>query len=395
MAGPTSPMKLVSPFARLNDRLAGIAPGLPPIQLSLGEPQHPIPAFVGPTIAEHLGEFGRYPPIRGTEAFRISVAEWLGRRYSLQAPIDPDRMVLPLNGSREGLFFAALGARERSPAKDRPVVLLPNPFYQAYAAGAEAAGAEIVLVEPDEHGALPDLTAVPEAVLARTIAVYAASPTNPQGSVATLEAWKTLIETARRFDIMIFADECYSEIYRASPPPGVLEAAAALGQGYGNVLTFHSLSKRSNLPGLRCGFAAGDPDFIAGWVRLRNMAAPQVPGPLQAVAVAAYRDEGHVEMNRALYNEKFVLAETILGERLPGGAPAGGFFLWLPVEDDEAAAELLWREGGVRTIPGGYLCLPDEAGRNPGSKFLRVAMVQDIDLTREALTRMARLLGRS
>ncbi len=393
MVGPTSAARLVSPFARLNDRLAAIPPGRPAIQLGLGEPQHPIPDFVGPVIAEHLAEFGRYPPIRGTDAFRRTIADWLGHRYSLVHAIDPERMVLPLNGSREGLFFAALGARERSRAIERPVVLLPNPFYQAYAAGAETAGAEIVLVEATAGRALPDLSGLSEDVLARTIAIYVASPANPQGSVATLGEWKRLIETARQFDFMIFADECYSEIYRTVPPPGVLEAADSLGDGFGNLIAFHSLSKRSNLPGLRCGFAAGDPGFIAGWTRLRNMAAPQVPGPLQAVAVAAYGDESHVEANRALYNAKFALAAEILGDRL-GGVPEGGFFLWLPVPDGEAAAVRLWQAGGVRTIPGGYLCLPDADGRNPGDRFLRVAMVQDIDTTREALTRMAELLDR-
>ncbi|MBN9020400.1 MAG: aminotransferase class I/II-fold pyridoxal phosphate-dependent enzyme [Rhizobiales bacterium] len=392
MAGTTSATRLVSPFARLNERLAGIPPGRAPINLGLGEPQHPIPPFVGPTIAAHIDAFGRYPLIRGTDDFRTTIAEWLGRRYALVHAIDPERMVLPLNGSREGLFFAALGARERSRATARPAVLLPNPFYQAYAAGAEAAGAEIVLYEPEDGGAVPDLSAIPEEMLARTIAVYAASPSIPQGGVATLGAWKRLIEAARAHDFMILADECYSEIYRATPPPGVLEAAEAMGEGYGNVLTFHSLSKRSNLPGLRCGFAAGDPGFIAGWTRLRNMAAPQVPTPIQAVAVEAYRDETHVEANRALYNEKFAMAEAMLGERL-GKVPAGGFFLWLQVGDGEAAAVRLWERGGVRTIPGGYLALPDAQGRNPGDAYLRVAMVQDVDVTREALSRMAELLG--
>ena len=394
MTVPTSATGLVSPFARLNDLLAGIAPGRTPINLGLGEPQHPMPDFVGPTIADHVAEFARYPLIRGTDAFRAAVAAWLGRRYGLGDAIDAERMVLPLNGSREGLFLAALGARERSPAIERPAMLLPNPFYQAYAAGAQAAGAEILLYEPPEGGALPDLSVYDAATLARLIAVYVASPSIPQGGVATLDAWRSLVESARRFDFMIFADECYSEIYRAAPPPGVLEAADALGEGYANVLAFHSLSKRSNLPGLRCGFAAGDPGFIGGWTRLRNTAAPQVPTPIQAVAVAAYADEAHVAANRSLYNEKYALAETILGPRLGSGVPQGGFFLWLGVQDGEKAALRLWREGGVRTIPGAYLCLPDAAGRNPGERFLRVAMVQDIELTGEALTRMAALLDR-
>ena len=391
MSGPTSAGRAISPFQKLNDRLAGIAPGLPPINLGLGEPQHAIPAFVGPVIAANLDLFGRYPAIRGSDAFRGAVAGWLNRRYGLAAqPIDAETMVLPLNGSREGLFFAALGARERASAIARPVVLLPNPFYQAYAAGAEAAGLEIVLLEAGpEGGALPDLSGIAADVLARTVALYVASPSNPQGSVATLDDWRGVIQVARQHGFMIFADECYSEIYRSLPPPGVLEAAAALGEGFANIVTFHSLSKRSNLPGLRAGFAAGDPAFLADWLRLRNMAAPQVPGPIQAVAVEAYGDEAHVADNRALYNSKFALAAELIGAPVP----EGGFFLWLDVGDGEDAATRLWREVGVRTIPGGYLCLPTASGANPGHSFLRVALVQDIATTTEALRRMARVLG--
>lgn len=391
MGGPTSAGRAISPFQKLNDRLAGIAPGLTPINLGLGEPQHPIPTFVGPVIAANLDLFGRYPAIRGTDAFRSTVATWLNRRYGLdESPIDAETMVLPLNGSREGLFFAALGARERAAEVARPAVLLPNPFYQAYAAGAEAAGLEIVLIDAGpEQRHLPDLSRVAPDVLARTVALYVASPTNPQGSVATLDDWRALIAAARQHDFMIFADECYSEIYRNVPPPGVLEAAASLDKGFANIVTFHSLSKRSNLPGLRAGFAAGDPAFLKDWTRLRNMAAPQVPTPIQAVAVAAYSDETHVAENRALYNVKFELAREMLGVDVP----EGGFFLWLDVGDGEEAAVRLWRDAGVRTIPGAYLCLPTTAGDNPGHSFLRVAMVQDIATTTEALRRMAQVLG--
>jgi N-succinyldiaminopimelate aminotransferase len=394
MLGPTSARKASSPFARLNDRLAGIDPGLSPINLTIGEPQHAVPSFVAPVIAENIALFGRYPPIRGTDAFRATVARWLDRRYSLAAAIDPERMVLPLNGSREGLALAALAARQRRGDIENPVVLLPNPFYQAYAAGAELAGAEIVLLDDGaDQRSIPDLDTIPESVLSRTIALYIASPTAPQGDVATLDDWTRVIETARRYDFMVFADECYSEIYRATPPPGVLEAADRLGAGVGNILTFHSLSKRSNLPGLRCGFVAGDPDFLAAWMRFRNIAAPQVPGPIQAVAVAAYEDETHVAENRALYNAKYAAAVATLGPTIRATTPEGGFFLWLKVGDGEAAAVRLWQEAGVRTIPGAYLSLARPDGSNPGTPYIRVAMVQDLATTQEALTRMARVLG--
>lgn len=393
MPGPTPVRTTVSPFQRLNELVAGIPPGRPAIDLGVGEPRHAVPPFVGPVIAGAIEEFGRYPAIRGTDAFRRAVASWLDRRYGLAAPVDPETMVLPLNGSREGLFFAALGARERAPAKDRPVVLLPNPFYQAYAAGAEAAGAEPVLLPAAPGGgAMPDLAAVPAPVLDRAIALYMASPSNPQGEVLSLADWTALIEAARRHDFMIFADECYSEIYRTVPPAGVLEAADRLGAGFGHVVAFHSLSKRSNLPGLRCGFAAGDPAFLRLWLRLRNQAAPQVPGPVQAVAVAAFSDEVHVEENRALYNAKYGIAEEILGDRFPGLTPPAGFFLWLDVGDSVAFAQRLWREEGVRSVPGAFLAAAGPDGVNPGAPYLRLAMVQDLDLTRTALTRLAALL---
>jgi N-succinyldiaminopimelate aminotransferase len=393
MPGPTSARKSTSPFARLNELLAGVEPGLPAINLTIGEPQHPIPPFVAPVIAENVALFGRYPPIRGTDAFRKTVAGWLDTRYGLQARIDPEHMVLPLNGSREGLTLAALSARQRRSDIANPVVLLPNPFYQAYAAGAEVAGAEVVLLGSGHDGSFPDLGQVPEDVLARTIAVYIASPTAPQGDVATLDDWAGVIAIARRFDFMVFADECYSEIYRATPPPGVLQAADRIGAGYANILTFHSLSKRSNLPGLRCGFVAGDPDFLDNWHHFRNVGAPQVPGPIQAVAVAAYSDESHVAENRALYNAKYDAALATLGPKVRAVRPEGGFFLWLEVGDGVEAAQRLWREAGVRTVPGAYLSLPLPDGSNPGTPFIRVAMVQDQAATQEALTRMARVLG--
>lgn len=389
----TSAKKETSPFARLNSLLAGVEPGLPAINLTIGEPQHPIPSFVAPVIAENVALFGRYPPIRGTDAFRQTIARWLDKRYGLAAAIDPERMVLPLNGSREGLTLAALSARQRRPDIEKPVVLLPNPFYQAYAAGAEVAGAEVVLLGSGRENSFPDLGRVDETVLARTIAVYIASPTAPQGDVATSAEWTDVIRVARQHDFMVFADECYSEIYRDVPPPGVLQAADRLGAGYANILTFHSLSKRSNLPGLRCGFVAGDPDFLENWTRFRNVAAPQVPGPIQAVAVAAYSDESHVAENRALYNAKYDAALQTLGPRVRATRPEGGFFLWLEVGDGVEAAQRLWREAGVRTIPGEYLSLPLPDGSNPGTPYIRVAMVQDQATTQEALTRMARVLG--
>ncbi len=397
---PAAETAFVSPFQRLADLLAPHRPGRAPINLTVGEPRHAVPAFVAPVLAGEIDGFGRYPAIKGTDAFRKTAAGWLERRFGLAAgTIDVERGVLPLNGSREGLFYAALEARRRwKGGSDRPAILLPNPFYQAYAAGAVAAGCEAVMVDAGpETGFLPDLTRLPEDLLARTVALYYASPANPQGAVASRADWLTAIALARRFGFMLFADECYSEIYRAGHvPEGVLAAAVATPEGLSRVVAFNSLSKRSNLPGLRCGFAAGDTDFLSRWVAFRNMAAPQVPSPIQAVAVAALSDEAHVVENRRLYDAKFASAERILGRRYGYATPPGGFFLWLDVAahgGGEAVALKLWREAGVRTIPGGYLSAPGLDGANPGDRYLRIAMVESLALTEEALVRLVETLG--
>ena len=343
-----------SPFVRLTDLIAGIAPGKPAINLSVGEPQHAVPDFVGPVLAEHIAEFGKYPANKGTDPFRHAVAQWLGRRYALEKPVDPESEVLVLNGTREGLFLAAIAARRY--VKNRagsngtlPAMLIPNPFYAAYAAGAAAAECEPVYLPcRRDTGFLPDLDALDPALLKRTVAFYFASPANPQGAVADRAYLDKLVALSRRYGFIIFADECYCEIYSKDKPAGMLEAA---GAGFANTIVFHSLSKRSNLPGLRMGFVAGDAKFLAAFLELRNVAAPQVPVPLQHVAVAAYNDEAHVERNRELYNAKFDLADQIIADRYGYTRPAGGFFLWLDVSKQggsEAATKRLWAEAGVR-----------------------------------------------
>lgn len=380
---------------RLAELLAGAKPGRPPINLSVGEPQHPIPAFVGPVIAAHLNEFGRYPANKGTERFRRAAAGWLGRRYTLPRPLDAENEILVLNGSREGLFLAAIAAKRFVEARaDRPAILIPNPFYAAYAAGAAAADCEpVYLSATAESGFLPDLDALDDALLARTVAMYLASPANPQGAVADRAYLERLCRLARRFGFLVFSDECYSEIYTRAPPSGMLENA---GPDFANVVIFQSLSKRSNLPGLRVGFAAGDRRFLARFIELRNVSAPQVPVPAQEVAVTAYGEESHVAENRRLYIEKFDLADQIVGDRYGYRRPAGGFYLWLDVSacgGDEAVTVKLWREAGLRVIPGSYLARNDASGRNPGAGYIRIAMVQDKATTAEALHRLVAALG--
>jgi len=395
---PAMPPKAVdsrSPFVRLTELIAGIEPGKPPINLSVGEPQHPVPSFVGPALTAHLAEFGRYPANKGIEPFRQAVAQWLGRRYALPRPVDPDSEVLVLNGTREGLFLAAIAARRWvAPRLGTPAMLIPNPFYAAYAAGTLAADCEpVYLPATRASGFLPDLDALDEPLLKRTVACYLASPSNPQGAVAGRGYLERLAGLARRYGFLVFADECYCEIYSEHAPPGMLEAS---GRDFANVAVFHSLSKRSNLPGLRVGFAAGDRRFLAAFLELRNIAAPQVPSPAQHVAIAAYGDETHVQDNRKLYAAKFDLADRIVGSRYGYTRPAGGFFLWLDVSaqgGSEAVTQRLWKEAGVRVVPGRYLAREQADGSNPGADYIRVAMVQDKAATAEALHRLVAVLG--
>ena len=384
-----------SPFVRLTELIAGIEPGKPPINLSVGEPQHPIPPFVGPTLAAHLADFGRYPANKGIEPFRSAVAVWLDRRYKLSRPVDPESEVLVLNGTREGLFLAAIAARRWVTRRaGKPAVLIPNPFYAAYSAGALAAACEpVYLPATRKSGFLPDLNALDDALLARTVACYIASPSNPQGAVADRAYLEKLAALARRFGFLVFADECYCEIYSEHTPAGMLEAA---GPDFANVVVFHSLSKRSSLPGLRVGFAAGDRRFLGPYLELRNVAAPQVPTPAQHVAITAYEDEAHVQENRRLYSVKFDLADQIIGNRYGYERPAGGFFLWLDVSKQgggEVVTKKLWAEAGVRVVPGRYLAREQADGSNPGADYIRVAMVQDQAATAEALHRLVTVLG--
>jgi aspartate/methionine/tyrosine aminotransferase len=302
---------------------------------------------------------------------------------------------LVLNGTREGLFLAAIAAKRFVGGRaGKPAILIPNPFYAAYGAGAGAADCEpVYLPATAQSGFLPDLDDLDDALLARTVAMYLASPSNPQGAVADVAYLERLVALARRFGFLVFSDECYSEIYSEHPPAGMLEGA---GADFANVIVFQSLSKRSNLPGLRVGFAAGDKQFLGRFIELRNIAAPQVPVPAQEVAVAAYGDEAHVAENRRLYAQKFDLADQIIGVRYGYRRPAGGFYLWLDVSrhgGDEAAAVNLWREAGLRVIPGRYLARQQADGSNPGEGYIRVAMVQDNETTAEALHRLVAVLG--
>lgn len=394
-AGLARSSVIESPFSRLAVLLEGIEPGMRPIDLSAGGPRHPMPGFLIEKIAEAGAGFGQYPAIRGTAELRASIAAWLGRRYPrLRGAVDPGRQVLPVCGSREALFFAMFPAVQRRPDIARPAALIPNPFYQTYAAAALAAGAEPVYLPADAGtGFLPDMAGIKKSVLERTAAMFLCSPSNPQGAVAGAGYLRGAVDAARRYDFMLIADECYSEIYIDAPPPGALEAAIAHRGDFANVIAFQSLSKRSNVPGLRSGFCAGDPGFIESLARFRNVAAPQLPLPIQHASAALWGDETHVEQSRALYRAKFDAADEVLAGKFGYARPHGGFFLWLDLGGGEEAVKTLWQRCGVKLLPGAYLARPGPDGRNPGAAHVRVAMVADLAETTEALTRIVACLG--
>ena len=373
-------------FPRLRRLLDGIAPGGPEIRMTIGEPQHAFPAWVGDEIAKTVAGFGRYPPNDGTQALQNAITAWISRRYGVN--VSADRQILPLNGTREGLFNACLALCPETKGGGRPIVLMPNPFYQVYAVAALAVGAEpMYLPATPETGDLPDLAALPPEVLDRVAIAYICSPANPQGAVATRAYWETVIGLAGKHDFRIFSDECYSEIYRDTPPVGALSVADAMGADPDRVLLFNSLSKRSNMPGLRSGFLAGGAESIARMKTLRAYAGAPLPLPLQAVATRAWADETHVEDNRALYRAKYAIADAVLGD-IPGFAPPeAGFFLWLPVADGEQAAVRLWQETGVMVLPGAYLAR-ETGGLTPGQDRIRVAMVAPADDVRAGLERL-------
>ncbi len=386
------------PFDRLRSLLGGIEPadGLVPVPFSLGEPRHAPPAMIRDAILADDALWGRYPPMRGTEHMRQAVAAWACRRYRCpDETIDPARNVVPVSGTREALFMAALAAVPERKGAGRPVVLMPNPFYQVYLGAAVAAGAEPVFVPADAaSGFLPDYESLDPDILGRTVLAYFCSPANPQGAIADLHRLTRLVRLAREHDFLLVSDECYSEIYDRGrgAPPGMIEACRAIGDGLGKVAVFNSLSKRSSVPGLRVGFVIGDGEFIDAYVRLRDHGGAAPPMPLLAAAAALLSDEKHVEASRELYRSKIDIAESLLAGRLGFYRPPGGFYLWLDVGDGEAAARTLWARAAVRVLPGSYIARPGAAGDDPGRRYIRVALVHDLETARDGLTRLAEAL---
>lgn len=372
-------------FPRLRKLLDAHAPGGEAIAMTIGEPRHPMPDFVGPILAANLAGFGVYPPNDGTSELLAAIAAWIARRYGVT--LTEDRLMV-LNGTREGLFNAAIALCPETRGGKRPVVLMPNPFYQVYAVAALTVGAQPVYVPATAAtGFLPDYGSQPKDILDRTALAYICSPANPQGAVASRDYLADLLALAEKHDFRVLADECYSEIWRDAPPPGLLQVAASQGSDPERAAVFHSLSKRSNLPGLRSGFVAAGVQSMLRLRQLRAFAGAPLPLPLQRVAEACWADEAHVTASRAMYQEKFAAADRIFSGVQGYRPPGGGFFLWMPVEDGEAAALKLWTKTGVRVLPGGYLSR-EVGGDNPGKGYIRVALVAPAEETQRGLTRL-------
>ena len=356
------------------------------LNLTIGEPRHAWPPFVTHLVAAHAEGFGKYPPNNGTPELLEANAGWLKRRFGVS--VDADRQVLALNGTREGLYNAVMALCPETKSGRKPAVLIPNPFYQVYSVAALSVGAEPVYMSATQAtGHLPDFSSLDEETLNRTAIAYICSPSNPQGAVADRAYWKELLALAEEHDFLIFADECYSEVYRDTPPVGALEMADEFGADPERVLIFHSLSKRSNLPGLRSGFVAGGPQSIDRMKQLRAYAGSPLPLPLMRASEAVWNDEKHVDESRARYVAKYDIADEVFSGVDGCGAPKAGFFLWLPVEDGEAAALRLWKETGIRVLPGAYLAR-DVDGVNPGKGYVRVAMVAEEEELRRGLIKL-------
>lgn len=382
------------PFTRLDELKAGLtAPSkLSPVSLAIGEPRHATPQFILEALAVAGRNLGQYPQAAGLPALRESCAQWLARRYQVSA--DAGTMILPLTGTREGLFAIAqcIIDRDRDAA-----VLMPNPFYQIYEGAALMAGAEPVYLNTiAENDYLPELDAVPESVWKRCQLLYTCSPGNPTGAVMNLAYLSRLLELAHRYDFVIAADECYAEIYadEQNPPPGLLQACLDFGDPrFRHCLIFHSLSKRSNVPGLRSGFVAGDPELIKNFRLYRSYHGCAMPVHHQLASIAAWNDDDHVVGNRQLYREKFATAGRRIATVLNCQIPPAAFYLWAETPiDDESFTARLYKEHNVTVLPGSYLAR-DTVGGNPGRNHVRLSLVAEPDQCIEAAERIEQFVN--
>ncbi|MEM7017499.1 MAG: succinyldiaminopimelate transaminase, partial [Pseudomonadota bacterium] len=387
------------PFAKLAQLKSDLTPPseLRHVDLSIGEPKHATPMFIREALNENGADFARYPATRGTEALREAIADWATNRFQLQG-LDPASQVLPVNGTREALFAFAQTVVDRQTLGDTPIVISPNPFYQIYEGAALLAGAEPYYVNcTADNGFLPDFDSVPESTWARCQLVYICSPGNPSGMVMDIDSLQTLIQRADQYGFIIAADECYSELYADddAPPVGLLQAAAQMGRhDFKNCVVFHSLSKRSNCPGLRSGFVAGDAEVLEKFFQYRTYHGSAMSMPLQAASTVAWRDEDHVCENRRLYRAKYEAVMEILSPVMNIVRPPAGFYLWpdSPGPDEEFTRELFIKQH-VTVIPGSFLSRVAADGTNPGAGRIRIALVFPLEDCVEAAERMRKLLN--
>ena len=385
------------PFEKLRALLSGLTPNsaLLPIDLSIGEPKHPTPEFIRAALAGALDGLASYPATTGLPALREAIAAWLMRRYRLPR-IDPATQVLPVNGSREALFAFAQAIVD--PTRGQALVACPNPFYQIYEGAALLSGARPVFLNATAaSGHRMDFDALDDATWRDVQLVYACSPSNPGGTVLRLADWQRLFELSDRHGFVIAADECYSELYydESRPPLGALAAAQQLGRdGYPRLVAFSSLSKRSNVPGMRSGFVAGDAALLKSFLRYRTYHGSAMSVSVQRASIAAWSDEAHVRANRAQYAEKYRAVLPLVRPPLQADLPEGGFYLWMrtPIDDAEFVLRLL-RDYNVRALPGSYLSR-DAQGINPGANFVRIALVAPLAECVEAIGRVAQLASR-
>lgn len=380
------------PFQRLRDLFQGLTPdpAFDHVNLSIGEPKHATPTIISEALAKNLSGLASYPTTIGIPALREAINEWLQRRYKIPA-LNIDKAILPVNGSREALFAFAQAVIDTNVA-EQPVVISPNPFYQIYEGAAFLAGAQPYFVNttPENDFAM-DLTQVPVDILKRTQLVFVCSPGNPSGKVMDIDAWKTLFELSDQYGFVIASDECYSEIYfdENHPPVGALQAAHQLGRDFSRVVMFSSLSKRSNVPGMRSGFVAGDADIVEKFALYRTYHGCAMNPAVQAASIVAWNDEAHVIHNRALYSEKFNAVTPVLQQiwqktQLPDAA----FYLWINTEqDDTAVAQRLYQALNITVLPGSFLAR-EAHGINPGKGFIRMALVASTEETISAAHRI-------
>lgn len=384
------------PFEKLNALKEGVTPpsSLAHIALSIGEPKHPAPDFIFAEITQQLSALEKYPLTKGLLTLRQAIASWLAQRFNLtQNAIDPEKHVLPVSGTREALFAFAQAVIDRS---QNPIVIMPNPFYQIYEGAALLAGAEpYYLNTTAENNYLPDLDSIPKKILKRCQLFYLCSPGNPTGTVMSVSYLKHAIELAQQYDFVIASDECYSEIYfdENSPPAGLLQAASEMGlDDFRNCVVFHSLSKRSNLPGLRSGFVAGDAEIMAGFLKYRTYHGCALPYHHQSASTLAWQDEQHVIANRAEYSRKFNQVVDILSPVINIALPDAAFYFWLKVpQDDTVFARNLFEQQNVTVLPGQFLSRETNTG-NPGTGHIRIALVAPMEECIDAANRIKHYL---